>query len=50
MEHIARDPLPLVRSELSADEAARIEEETTLRVMAAFYAAEAAAWPEAVFR
>ena len=49
MEHMARDPLPVVRSKLSEEEAARIEEESHRSVIAAFDAADSAPWPEAVF-
>lgn len=49
-EHMARDPLPVVRSRLSKEEAVRIEEESKRRVIAAFAAADLAPWPEALFR
>jgi TPP-dependent pyruvate/acetoin dehydrogenase alpha subunit len=49
VDHMARDPLPGVRSKLSEEEAAKIEEESKRKVTAAFDAADIAPWPEAHF-
>ena len=50
LEHMARDPLPLVRSKLSEETALGIEQESKRKVTASFDAAYIAPWPEAVFK
>jgi TPP-dependent pyruvate/acetoin dehydrogenase alpha subunit len=50
MEHMARDPLPVVRNNLSEDEALKIEKESERMVMTAFDEADTAPWPVAVFK
>ena len=48
MERMARDPLGIVRSHVSEEDAVIVEEEIKERVLAAFEHAEAAPWPEDV--
>jgi len=49
VEHMARDPLLGIRSKLSEEKAAKIEEESNRKVIAAFDAADIAPWPNVNF-
>jgi len=49
VEHMARDPLLGIRSKLSEEKAAKIEEESNRKVVAAFDAADIAPWPDVNF-
>ena len=50
LQYMARDPVLALRGELSQEEAARIENENTQRVLTAFDMAESAPWPEKIQR
>jgi len=49
-EHMARDPLPVVRNKIDPKEATAIEEVNKRRVTAAFDNADAAPWPNEILR
>jgi len=50
VERMTQDPLPEVRSKISEKQATEIETEVKRKVAAAFDAADAAPWPEAILR
>jgi TPP-dependent pyruvate/acetoin dehydrogenase alpha subunit len=50
VERIARDPLSSVREKIDGSRATEIEADVQRQVAAAFDAADAAPWPEAVLR
>lgn len=50
MEHMSRDPLPIIRKRLQDRVASKIEETIKKRVLTAFEQAESAPWPESIKR